>query len=443
MISTSDPKMKFVKDQSQEEEVSSTCSESSSTQMMDLPLAPIVSAEEWFTKGQRVPFDPAKKRILDKPNSRSVNVWKRVVAPFALCHTTRWLTFLPGPPDGTFSFSKVDDSLNTAPRLYLEFVGLGDSDKPNDYAHSVMERANLVEAHWRAEKVRRTVLVCQSCSSMVMMELLNRQQERLSLGLPLRTRIEHVLCFNGAYFSHTHTPHPLNSSQFINNTVGKVAVRAAQRSDTVLETIIRKCFSKEYKVSKQEVREIGAAVRRHKGMNYFTSKATRYIEEHKTNANRWDLVNVYKMTRKLGITFKIVGSEQDKFEFKSFHLARELLDRKDGIQFETFTGGYYVCWENPHRVAGLIDGAAMSPAFDESTMAHWTGATAPCSLGSGSGHYPAQDAWLASKRSSMGNASSYSDGNSTASTSYLSSLEPSASSGWADAEFPEEYEYAL
>lgn len=424
----------------EEEDVSSICS-SSSAEVESPSPSPFTTAEEWFTTGYRVPFDPTKNRILEKPNSRSVNVWKKVVAPLDVCQSTRWLTLLPGPPDGAYSYSKVDDLLQTAPRLYVEFVGLGDSDKPNHYAHSVMDRANLIEAHWRAHKIRRTVLICQSCSSMVMMELLNRQRERLSLGLPLRTRIEHVLCFNGAFFAHTHKPHPLNSSVLMTQTIGKVACQAAQRSSAVLDSIIRKCFSKEYQVSKQELKEIGAAVRRHKGMNYFTSSASRYMEEHKANANRWDLVQVYNMTRRLGITFKIVGSEQDRFEAKSFALAKELLEGKDGIQFETFSGGYYVCWEHPHRVADLIDGMAMAPAFDPSILAHW-GSSSLCS-GSTASHSTttSQDIWLATKRSSMGNSSTNSDG--TASTSYASSLEPSASTGWADAEFPEEYEYAF
>jgi pimeloyl-ACP methyl ester carboxylesterase len=241
--------------QQQKHEIgSSVISTSPSTEVKSTLSYNILTAEEWFAKGRRVPFDPVKKRILPEATLRSVYVWERVVAPFEVCRSTRWLTMLPGPPDGTYAFSKVNDQLQTAPRLYVEFVGLGDSDKPNDYSHSVMERADLVEAHWRAHKVRRTVLVCQSCSSMVMMELLNRQQERLSLGLPPRTRIEHILCFNGAYFAHTHTPHPLNSSALMKYTVGRVASKAAQRSNLVLEPILKKSYSKEYQVSKMELR---------------------------------------------------------------------------------------------------------------------------------------------------------------------------------------------
>jgi hypothetical protein len=72
-------------------------------------------------------------------------------------------------------------------------------------------------------------------------------------------------------------------------------------------------------------------------MNYFASSASCYISEHKANASRWDLVNVYNMTRRLGITFNIVGSQQDRFEFKSLGHGNEFLDGKDGIRIENFS----------------------------------------------------------------------------------------------------------
>src|SRR5215831_15806717 len=34
------------------------------------------------------------------------------------------------------------------PKLFVEYVGMGDSDKPKDYAYSTAERTDLVEAIW-------------------------------------------------------------------------------------------------------------------------------------------------------------------------------------------------------------------------------------------------------------------------------------------------------
>ena len=179
-----------------------------------------MTAEEWFQSGSRVLFDPVTKRIVSKSQRpETVQVFERVVAPVQPCAQTRWLTMMPGFPDGSYTYAKIDGMLQTAPRLYIEFVGMGDSDTPSNYEYNVMERADLIEAQWKAHKVRRTVLVCFACSSMVMMELLQRQTERLALGLPLRTRIEHVLSINGSYFADSYTPMLLHKYCIIRNTV--------------------------------------------------------------------------------------------------------------------------------------------------------------------------------------------------------------------------------
>lgn len=234
----------------------------------------IVPAEVWFQQGRRVLYDPDHRRIVTHKLHSSVHVWERVVTPPEVFTHSRWLTLLPGPPEGSYGFSKVDTHLQIAPRLYVEFVGLGDSDKPKNYAHSIMDRANLVEAQWRAHKIRRTVLVCASSSSMVMMELLNRQRERLALGLPPRTRIEHVLCINGGYYASGHTPTKLNKSPMVNHTIGTLAYKAAQHSDVAFEKLAKSCFSKGYNLSKDEQTELYSVVRRRNGVNYFTSSAS-------------------------------------------------------------------------------------------------------------------------------------------------------------------------
>lgn len=375
--------------------------------------SPILSADEWIQQGERVLFDPTRRRIVSESNEKTVHVWKRIVAPYETTSQSRWLTLISGPPEGTYGFSKVDRYLQTAPRLYVEYVGLGDSDKPSGYDHSITDQANLVEAHWRAQKIRRTVLICHSGSSMVMMELLQRQREKLSLGLPVRTRIEHVLCINGGFYAHTHTPHPLNACPIVKNTVGKAVMKTAQHSDAILEPLVQGCFSKEYNLTKEELHEIGKVVRNRKGLRYFTSKASKYIEDHKKHGDRLNLTSVYQLTRKQRITFTIIGGEYDRFEFKSYALAKEQLAGQKDIYFEMIpSGGYCLSLEFPRRIAALMDGVAMAPAFDPQL------------------YDPI------SKRSSMNTAAS---DQSTLSTGHSSI---SGGEGWADAEFDlEEYSF--
>ena len=121
-----------------------------------------------------------------------------------------WTSFLPGWPDGSFGWAKVDQRLTrktAGPRLFVEYVGHGDSDKPGDYPYGTMERADLVEALWDAEGIKSTFIVGFDYSSIVALELLSRQQDRRDRGLEPTTRIEGVLLINGGLFVDAHT-HP-------------------------------------------------------------------------------------------------------------------------------------------------------------------------------------------------------------------------------------------
>src|SRR6516165_4093164 len=81
---------------------------------------------------------------------------------------------------GSFGWAKVLPYLPNAiemPKLFVEYVGMGDSDKPKDYAYSTAERTDLVEAIWRDLSVQSTTLVAFDFSSLVVLEHLRRQLE--------------------------------------------------------------------------------------------------------------------------------------------------------------------------------------------------------------------------------------------------------------------------
>src|SRR5919197_302478 len=60
------------------------------------------------------------------------------------------------------------------PRLYVEPIGQGDSDKPRHYRYSTFERADLVEALWRHHDVGRTVVVTFDYTSLALLEVRRR-----------------------------------------------------------------------------------------------------------------------------------------------------------------------------------------------------------------------------------------------------------------------------
>jgi pimeloyl-ACP methyl ester carboxylesterase len=101
------------------------------------------SAQAWFAGGERAGYDP-KARAIVPAQGAPLNVFLRGEGDL-----TRAVTFLPGFPDGSFGWAKVRPYLPSAarmPKLFFDYVGMGDSDKPKEYTYSTAERADLVES---------------------------------------------------------------------------------------------------------------------------------------------------------------------------------------------------------------------------------------------------------------------------------------------------------
>ncbi len=174
-----------------------------------------ITAQEWFSTGTRVTYDPVEKKMVERTKNADVageiHGWRRVERDAARNGQETWTTFLPGFPDGSFGWAKVNQQLSGTgmlPKIYVEYVGQGDSDKPSGYSYGTMERADLVEALWEAEGIQSTFVVTFDYSSLVVLELLSRQEERLNQGTDCGTKIEGVLMANGGYFADAHS-HPL------------------------------------------------------------------------------------------------------------------------------------------------------------------------------------------------------------------------------------------
>ena len=137
------------------------------------------SAEAWFAVGERVGYDPKVPAIVAAQDAPLKTFLKREG------EVSHAVTFLPGYPDGSFGWAKVQSHLpNSAemPKLFFDYVGMGDSDKPKDYAYSTGERTDLVEAIWRDLSVRSTTLVAFDFSTLVVLEHLRRRLERAERG---------------------------------------------------------------------------------------------------------------------------------------------------------------------------------------------------------------------------------------------------------------------
>jgi pimeloyl-ACP methyl ester carboxylesterase len=173
----------------------------------------LVTAAEWFAGGQRVWYDPESARVQTGSQAAAATtallVFERIAGAGHGADEDRvWLTMLPGFPDGSYGWAQVDRMLgdDLIPRLYVEPVGQGDSDKPRDYRYSTIERADLVEALWRHHRVRRTVVVTFDYTSLALLELLRRQMEQPTSGGIARPVIEAAFMVNGGLFADAHPP---------------------------------------------------------------------------------------------------------------------------------------------------------------------------------------------------------------------------------------------
>ena len=305
-----------------------------------------ITAADWFAGGERVPFDRDARRIEGSADSSSVQVWRRVVGGPAAADAT-WTTFMPGFPDGSFGWAKVDPLLRgdgMAPKLFVEYVGQGDSDKPAGYPYGTMERADLIEALWEAEGVRSTFLVSFDYSSLVALELLSRRLDRLERGADPGGAIQGALFINGGLFADAHS-HPLMTTPILNSPLGGLITSIGQRSGFAAKQLLKRValFSNEYRVNSAEIDEIHDAISRRDGFRFLSRGAGFRPEHQKRYAERWDLRRLF-LALDESVSFHVVGSEGDPFEPKQVIKARERLGDR-GLDVRLVPGGHLATHE--------------------------------------------------------------------------------------------------
>src|SRR5579863_6053803 len=212
------------------------------------------SAQAWFAGGERVGYESQARTVVAREDA-PLRIFLRQEGDPA--HA---VSFLPGFPDGSFGWTKVRSYLpnaNEMPKLFLDYVGMGDSDKPKDYAYSTSERADLVEAIWRELDVQSTTLVAFDFSSLVVLEILRRRLERSERGEPAGgPDIRGVFIFNGGLFADGHT-HPWYTTPVLRRLPNR-ARRVLGGSFALFKRMpgVRKMRSNGYHVTDAELREL-------------------------------------------------------------------------------------------------------------------------------------------------------------------------------------------
>src|SRR6516162_7523170 len=308
----------------------------------------IASAQAWFAGGERVGYDPNSRAIV-QAQSAPLNVFLRREGDL-----THAVSFLPGFPDGSFGWAKVFPRLPNAsdmPKLFVEYAGMGDSDKPKDYAYSTAERTDLVEAIWRDFGVQSTTLVAFDFSSLVVLEHLRRRLERSKRGEPAGgPEIRGVFIFNGGLFRDGHS-HPWFTTPILRRLPNQ-ARRGLGSSFTLFKMMAGVMWSKGYQVTDTEVRELHDAVDRHDGL-FFLAAAAGFAADHKAQGDRLDFGRLFKVYRDQ-FPFLVGGSDEDPFEHRQVDLAQERLG-KLGLRIERLPGGHLTTNEQPEALAALIE----------------------------------------------------------------------------------------
>jgi pimeloyl-ACP methyl ester carboxylesterase len=234
-----------------------------------------------------------------------------------------------------------------SPRLYVEPVGQGDSDKPRDYPYSTVERADLVEALWRHHGVRRTVVVTFDYTSL---ELLRRQLERTNSGDTAIPAIAAVLMVNGGLFADAHT-HPWQGTPLLRTPLGALAMRRAQRSPRVFDASMMQArlYSRSYRAAPEELAELRSAITRRDGAA-FLHNAAGFVNEHRRHEQRWDLAAI---ARDLDgtVALYVGGSDEDPYEHRQIQATRERVPEAEVL---TFPGGHLTTSEHPDLLAAAI-----------------------------------------------------------------------------------------
>ena len=316
-----------------------------------------VTAAEWFAGGQRIWYDPGSARVLTEKEAAAtpgaLRVFQRVAgAEQDAGVDTVWLTLLPGFPDGSYGWAQVDRMLGdgVGPRLYVEPVGQGDSDKPRDYPYSTVERADLIQALWRYHGVRRTVVVTFDYTSLALLELLRRQLDQATSGGTARPAIAAVLMVNGGLFADAHT-HPWQGTPLLRTPLGALGMWRAQRSPRVFDASMMQArlYSRGYRPAPAELAELRSAITRRDGAA-FLHNAAGFVSEHRRHAQRWDLAAI---ARDLDgtVALYIGGSDEDPYEHRQIQATRE---RVPGADVLTFPGGHLTTSEHPDLLAAAI-----------------------------------------------------------------------------------------
>ena len=247
-----------------------------------------------------------------------------------------YLILLHGFPTASWDWWKMWHGLSQHFHVFApDFLGFCFSDKPRNYAYSLMDQADLILELLRQKGIHEYHILSHDYGVSVAQELLARQLDDAVKAPAIRS-----VCFlNGGLFPGQHRPRPIQ--QALISPFGFLLTPFLSRK--MLARNFAKVFGPETQASAQEIDEFYGLIEK-KGGKYIFHKLIRYMTDRKQHKNRWE-----KALLESKIPMRLINGPEDPVSGK--HLAtyyQSVVPNADVILLDKI--GHYPQTEAPELV---------------------------------------------------------------------------------------------
>ncbi len=164
----------------------------------------------------------------------------------------------------------------------LDMIGFGFSDKPRDYAYSIMDQADLFEAWLTHLKVSEAHILAHDYGDTVAQELLARHIERAADGGD-GVALQSVCFLNGGLFPEQHRA--TFTQRLLHSPIGGLV--SALMTRRRFEKGLSEVFGPYTRPSQEEIDGFWRLATEKGGMPAIGHKLIRYIAERRAHRDRW------------------------------------------------------------------------------------------------------------------------------------------------------------
>ncbi|MCG6166593.1 alpha/beta fold hydrolase [Leptospira sanjuanensis] len=191
------------------------------------------------------------------------------------------LLLIHGFPTASYDWEKIWKPLSKKRRLIAsDLLGFGFSSKP-EIDYSIFLQADIIEKLLSDKKISEVKILAHDLGDTVAQELLARFIERKKSKIK-GLKIKAVTLLNGGIFPESHRPRFIQ--KLLNSPIGWILSRLMNRKS--FQKSFAAVFGQNTKPSREELDRFWELVASDGGTK-IAHKLIRYIEERKTNRERW------------------------------------------------------------------------------------------------------------------------------------------------------------